>query len=190
MIALKRKKEIVILSHCILNCNAKVEGLALYEGAQIDLIKYLIDNGYGIIQLPCPEMSMHGVKRWGHVKEQFDTPYFRKKCREIFDPVLEQIVDYTDKGYKIKALIGIDGSPSCGVYKTCSSRLWGGEVGCQYGIEDKIKDLKEVEEKGVFIEEIQSLLLEKKIKIKFIAVDEANPNASIDNIINNLGGKI
>jgi len=190
VVEINRKKEIVILSHCILNCNSKVEGLALYEGAQVELIKYIIEKGYGIIQLPCPEMSMYGVKRWGHVKEQFDTPYFRKKCREIFEPILEQIIDYMENGYVIKALIGIDGSPSCGVNKTCSSKLWGGEVGCEYGIEDKVKDLKSIEAKGVFIEEIQKLLLERKITIKFIAIDEVNPNASISNIIKNLEGEI
>lgn len=178
-----RKKEMVLLCHCILNCNSKVEGLSLYEGTQVELVKYLIEKGYGIIQLPCPEMSMYGIKRWGHVREQFDTPYFRKNCRKIFEPILEQIVDYTKNGYKFKALIGIDGSPSCGVNVTCSSSMWGGEVGAGYGKEEKVKDLNVINSKGIFIEEIQGMLKEKGIDIKFVAIDESNLEASTKYII-------
>lgn len=181
---MKRKKSLVILCHCILNCNSKVEGIANYEGAQKEIIKYLCEKGYGIIQLPCPEITMYGVKRWGHVKEQFDTPYFRRHCRNIFLPILEQVKDYIKNGYTIKALIGIEGSPSCGVKKTCSSVLWGGEVGNGYGLEDKIKDLKYVESNGIYIEEISNMLRESNITIRFIAVDEENPDSSVDEVIN------
>lgn len=120
-----RSKKIVILSHCILNSNAKVDGLAKYEGVLGQLIVYLIEEGYGIIQLPCPEISIYGVKRWGVVKEQNNTPHYRKHCRKILEPILEPVIDYMTNGYEIKALIGVDGSPSCGVVQTCSSRIWG-----------------------------------------------------------------
>ncbi|MCB2289687.1 hypothetical protein LGK97_07910 [Clostridium sp. CS001] len=185
---MQRKKEMVLLCHCIVNCNSKVEGLALYKGAQVDLIKYLIEKGYGIIQLPCPEMSMYGIKRWGQVKEQFDTPYYRNNCKKILEPILEQVLDYTRNGYSINALIGVDGSPSCGVNKTCSSSLWGGEIGFEYGIEKKIKNVITINAKGVFIEELDMLLAQNNIKIKFIAIDESNPNSSIEYIINSLEG--
>lgn len=169
---MKRRKKIIILCHCILNCNSKVEGLSLYKGAQEKILKYFIDEGYGIIQLPCPEITLYGVKRWGNVKEQFNTPYFRKHCRDIFIPYLNQIIDYIKNGYKIDGIIGIDGSPSCGVNKTCSSLTWGGEIGCEFGIDKKINDVKIIKEKGIFIEEIQKILKEYNIDIKFFSIDE------------------
>lgn len=179
---MKRKKDLVILCHCLLNSNSKVEGLAQYEGACKNLIKYLVDKGYGIIQLPCPEITMYGIKRWGHVKEQFDTPCFRNHCRNIFSDVMEQIIEYTKNGYTFKTLIGIDGSPSCGVNKTCSSSLWGGEMAVEYGLSHKIKDLKFIEAKGVFIEEISNLLDVNNIKINLIAIDEKYPESSLEKI--------
>jgi predicted secreted protein len=33
---------------------------------------------------------------------------------------------YRDNGYLLKGIIGIDGSPSCGVHKTCRSTRWSG----------------------------------------------------------------
>jgi predicted secreted protein len=61
---MKRDKNIVVVCHCILNCNSKVEGLSEYRGA-VDFTKKLVDSGIGIIQLPCPEMILYGIKRWG-----------------------------------------------------------------------------------------------------------------------------
>lgn len=72
---MKRNKKIALVSHCILNANSKVEGLSEYGGMLKDVMNYLMDEGYGIIQMPCPEMAIYGIKRWGHVKEQFDTPH-------------------------------------------------------------------------------------------------------------------
>lgn len=180
---MKRKKNLVLLCHCVLNCNSKVNGLALYEGAQEELVRYLVENGYGMIQLPCPEMTLYGVKRWGHVKEQFDTPCFRKHSREIFSPILDQIQDYLKNGYNIKALVGIDGSPSCGINKTCSSIKWGGEVGAEYGLEDKIKDLKFTDDSGAFIEEINKMMIEKGIGIQLISIGECSPKTTVNEII-------
>jgi len=181
---MKRKRCIVLLCHCLLNCNSKVEGLAEYQGALESLLKYLIANGYGLIQLPCPEITMYGVKRWGQVKEQYNTPYFRTHCQQIFRPIMEQIVDYLNSGYTCKALIGIDGSPSCGVNKTCSSAQWGGEVGSADGLAAKISDLKTIPSSGVFIEEITSCFKENNIKIDLLAIDESDPELSVDEIIN------
>ena len=187
---MQRSKRIILLSNCILNSNAKVEGLAKYKGALKDIVKNLIDLEYGIIQLPCPEMQLYGIKRWGHVKEQFDTPYFRKNCQVILAPIIDQIVDYTRNGYIFEAVIGIDGSPSCGVNMTCSSVHWGGEVANEYGIQDKIKDIKLIQGQGVFMEELKIALSVHKIEIPFIAVDEGNTASSTKEIIKYLRGEI
>ncbi len=179
---MKRDKRIVLVAHCLLNCNSKVEGLAQYQGALREIVNPILEAGVGIIQLPCPELTLYGTKRWGHVKEQFDTPYFREHCREIFGPYLRQIKDYLSSDYQIIGLIGVDGSPSCGVNKTCSSNRWGGEFLETTSIQDKIEDLDYSNNSGVFIEEIRQVLNREEIDIPLLAIDETEPKKSKEKI--------
>lgn len=169
---MERKREIVVLSHCILNCNSKVEGLSNEKGSHNIALKFL-NKGYGIIQLPCPEMIMYGIKRWGHVKEQFDNLFYRNQCKIMLEPYIKQFENYIKNDYEIKAIIAIDGSPSCGYNKTCSSDNWYGELSGCNNLSEKINDIKMVNEKGVFIEELENLLCENNFKIPIIGLDES-----------------
>lgn len=169
---MERKREIVVLSHCILNCNSKVEGLSNEKGSHNIALKFL-NEGYGIIQLPCPEMIMYGIKRWGHVKEQFDNLFYRNQCKIMLEPYIKQFENYIKNDYKIKAIIAIDGSPSCGYNKTCSSDNWYGELSGCNNLLAKINDIKMVNERGIFIEELESLLCENNLKIPIIGLDES-----------------
>lgn len=172
---MNRNREIVAICHCILNCNSKVEGLSEFKGAQNIAID-LINEGYGIIQLPCPEMIMYGMKRWGHVKEQFDNMFYKEQCREMLTPIIRQFDEYLKNDYDIKGIIAIDGSPSCGYNKTCSSKSWYGELsGCQ-NLDDKIHDIQMVDGKGVFIEELEKLLVENNLNIPIVGFDECSNN--------------
>lgn len=65
-------KKIIFVSHCILNTASKV---VLYNQTDMDAEENLrkkfmhkaIDQEVQIIQLPCPEFTLYGPKRWGHV---------------------------------------------------------------------------------------------------------------------------
>lgn len=161
-------KKVILLSHCVINEKSKVKKFEINPPGDIkEFINLLIDNEIGIIQLPCPEMFCYGLKRWGHVKEQFDTPHYREICRELFQPYLEQIKEYIANGYEIIGLIGIEGSPSCGIYKTCSGK-WGGELGGNPYLQDTINTITLADESGVFIEEIKNILSENNISFPFI----------------------
>lgn len=184
---MNRNRKIILLCHCILNCNSKVEGCSLYGGAMSDITKALIDSGFGIIQLPCPELTLYGIKRWGHVKDQFDTPYYRKHCRNMFVPYLEQLQDYMSSGYEIIGLIGINGSPSCGINKTCMGS-WGGEFSESPDLESTLGSVKLVASQGVFIEELSSILQANNINLPFIGIDEADMADSVEKINNFIGG--
>lgn len=168
---MKRNREIVVVCHCILNCNSKVEGLSEFKGVQSIIID-LINNGYGIIQLPCPEMIMYGINRWGHAKEQFDNLFFREQCRQMLIPYVRQFDGYLKNNYNIKSIIAIDGSPSCGYNKTCSSKNWFGELSGCNGLKNKINDIQMVDGKGVFIEELEKLLDEYNLEIPIVGFDE------------------
>ncbi|MBA2862840.1 CD3072 family TudS-related putative desulfidase [Methanococcus maripaludis] len=176
-----RNKKIALVAHCILNCNSKVEGLSEYGGALREVICYLMDEGFGIIQLPCPEMAIYGIKRWGHVKEQFDTPHFRNVTRKLVQPILEQVLDYVKNGYEVSLLVGIDKSPSCGINETCSSKEWGG-YSSNGNMAEKLEKLEMVPEKGIFMDEILKILKENEIVINCTAIDEENIEDSLKHL--------
>lgn len=111
---MKRSKELVIVSHCVLNQNSVVEGLARAKGA-FKIVEELLSDGVGIIQLPCPELKLLGIKRKGQSKKEYDTKEYRDLCRNLFLPILEDLNEYRENGYKIKKIIGIKQSPTCSI---------------------------------------------------------------------------
>jgi predicted secreted protein len=123
----ERSREIVVVAHCHLNVGTKVHGLADYPGARVDVIAPLIEQGVGIVQLPCPEATYLGMKRWGMTVEQYDTPAYRRHCRAILAPVLDTLVVLAQDGCTIREILGVEGSPSCGVTTTCAGYV-GGEL--------------------------------------------------------------
>ncbi len=182
---MKRKKKIILVCHCVLNSNSKVEGLSQYEGVFKEYVNIIANKGIGIIQLPCPEMIMYGIKRWGHVKEQFDNLFYRQECRRILEPIIQQIRNYVDFGYEIVGVVGIDGSPSCGVNFTCSGNF-GGEIVDSCQIDNILNTLKEVNGPGVFIEELKKYLQEINLEIPFISINEKDVYRSLDEIANKI----
>jgi len=125
-----RGGKIIFVSHCILNQNAKVRGIAIYPGAVRPIFDLLLDHGVGIYQMPCPEMTYLGALRWGQVRDQYDSPMFRRYCHGLATQVLEQAVEYRRGGYQVLGFIMVDGSPVCGLKKTPQSavegQVWGG----------------------------------------------------------------
>lgn len=157
------------MCHCILNVNSKIMGLALYAGAVERVVKKYLAAGIGMIQLPCPELTYLGLKRWGMTRDQYDTPYYRRHCTTILTPYVDQIVDYTRNGYQVEAVIGVDGSPSCGVHRTCigyRGGMIGGEPSPQF---------EELQEPGVFIRTLAEMLDAQGLSIPMEAIREDDP---------------
>lgn len=163
-------KKILVLTHCILNRASKVES---YDEKEImeenelrsELLKEIFEKDIELLQLPCPEFTMYGSKRWGHVKEQFDNPFFRKNCKEILNPIIEQLSEYNEniEKFKILGIVAIDGSPSCGYNLTCKGE-YGGELSCSH-LDEKINSVIMEREVGVFMEELEMLLKENNLNI-------------------------
>ena len=176
---MKRNRKIVLLAHCFLNVNAKVAGIATEAAGCKNIVSGLLDAGFGIIQLPCVEQSCCGSNRWGQVKEQLDFPAFRRRCRELLTPIVDQVLDFCENGYGICAVIGLDGSPACGVNYTCSGK-WGGEIGDGYGLPEKIASLHQLDEPGVMMEVLAEMFDEVGLAIPFFSVDEADPERDLE----------
>lgn len=113
----RRGRRMVMLAHCLLNQNAKVAGLASHPGVFSPLAPVLTEAGVGVVQLPCPEFQHLGPSRplGTDTVEQYDTPAYRAACAEIARRAAAGAASYRDAGYHILAVLGVEGSPSCGV---------------------------------------------------------------------------
>ncbi|PLS16274.1 hypothetical protein CVD28_17510 [Bacillus sp. M6-12] len=110
---MQRSKKILLISHCILNQNTVIDCEARAKGAVPSVINWAMAEGYGILQLPCPEFTFSGLSRPPMTYEEYDTAEYRKHCRSILAPVISQLKEYSKHGYEIIGSVGIQSSPSC-----------------------------------------------------------------------------
>ncbi|WDP88503.1 MAG: hypothetical protein HUN04_01595 [Desulfobacter sp.] len=170
---MNRNKQILVVSGCILNANAKILPLATYRGANLEFLMPWLEKGAGIVQLPCPETGFLGMKRWGMTREQYDTPAYRSHCRKIIRPALLEIEAYAEAGYTLAGVAGVMGSPSCGVKKTCLG-FTGGEIGCG-DINAQVDRLRMADGPGVFMEILKESFRDLKLDIDFFDVPDPSP---------------
>ena len=181
----KRSKMIAIVAHCLLNQNAKVNGFAFFPAMIKPLIDILHKNNFGVIQLPCSETTFSGTRRWWYVREQYDTPGYRTHCRRILEPILSQIVEYQKEGYKV-VIIGLDGSPSCGVRWSGTSKTWGGPPKIP---EDEMTKYPLAKKPGVFIKELVAMIKEAGTnKPRMIGAGFDMPGFKLDTIAEEIDG--
>lgn len=155
----KRGKKIVFVASCLLNTNNKVKGLARYPGMCKEVFDTLSDYGLGINQMQCPETLYVGIQRWWQTKNLYDSHGFRTFCRGLAEQVATYMEEYERAGYQTVAILGCDGSPTCGVSITSWDENWGGSpVDLDYN-----KAI--IEGTGVYIEELKKELESRGLKI-------------------------
>lgn len=152
---MRRSKQLIVLHHCLLNQNARARGLAKRKGAIEEIVEEAVKNGWGIYQIPCPELRFLGVEREPLSKTRYDVFEFRILCRNISEEVAEDIKRFLEVGYEIIAIVGIEGSPSCGVYLTHIE-----EMG-----EEKL-----VEGEGILVEEMKKALAKRGINVNYYGI--------------------
>lgn len=148
-----RSKSLVILCHCVINQNSVVMPLARAKGS-FQFVKQLIDEGLGIIQLPCPEFKYLGITRRPMEKEEYDTKEYRRLCRDLAIPTVKDIEEYLKEGYSIKGIVGIEESPTCSISG----------------------------KRGIFMEELINELEIRNIQLSYVEVpaDYSDEKASIE----------
>ncbi|GAB6907277.1 hypothetical protein JCM12296A_31140 [Desulfosarcina cetonica] len=127
-----------------------------------------------MFQLPCPELSYLGINRWGMTWEQYDHPNFRAHCRKILEYPLVQIQAMFQAGYEFVGIVGMNGSPNCGVTMTCAGYT-GGEICSQNNIAGQVKALRYISGQGVFIEELVAMLNQIGLQPELLAISETQP---------------
>lgn len=152
----ERSGKLAVVSHCIINQNSRVLGLAERSSVITEIAEFLSSGDIGIIQMPCPELTYAGILRRGQTKDQYDNTMFRSHCEKIAEDIVSQIQEYLKCGTQTEIVIGVDGSPSCGVNETSMGNP------CE-----NMKRPKKTKGSGILIEELRSALEKRKISIPF-----------------------
>ena len=148
------KRRVAFIAHCLLNQNAKVDEGAKTPAMWKPVLDLLHERGYLIRQMPCPELAFGGARRFWGVREQFDTPLYRRHCRRIAKLVASVMEPHLAAGDDV-VLIGVDSSPTMGVDFTPSAPHWGGRP-------DRVEDDSElVRGDGIFVEELRAELAKR-----------------------------
>ncbi|MBY0095815.1 CD3072 family TudS-related putative desulfidase [Mesobacillus maritimus] len=110
---MQRSKKILLVSHCILNQNTVIKEEARALGAIPSATDWIKEEGFGVVQLPCPEFTFLGLDRPPMTYEEYDNEKYRSHCQKILTPIIEQLTEYRRSGYEITGVLGIQSSPSC-----------------------------------------------------------------------------
>lgn len=147
-------RDVLVVSHCILNPATRVKGLGYHNEAA----QKLLQTSKNIIQLPCPELIYFADKRWEVTQDQLDIPNYRRFCRKLARPYADTISILHKQGLKIH-LTGISKSPSCAVNVTT--------IGYSGGlIKNAHPEHKHVMGYGIFTQELLKLLGKMEIDIE------------------------
>ncbi len=173
-------KHLLVLSHCILNHAAKVEQdeseLQDEYRVRAELLRLILEKDVQMIQLPCPEFLMYGSQRWGHVRNQFEHPYYIAQCRKLLETTLLQLEEYSQhpESFHLMGIVSVEGSPNCGYRLTCVGSKWKGEIGEDpKHVEEIQHSLRMVDEPGVYMKLLENELNERQLSIPIITMDEA-----------------
>jgi predicted secreted protein len=130
-----RSKRVIFVSHCLLNENTRYAGGAFRSGGIDELTAVFQRAGLGIVQMRCPEQCAWGGVRKRHILAVYGSRgslifrllpvlvplflwYTRVRYWFLAGVVARDIDDYLGSGYSVAGVVGVGGSPSCGVCTT------------------------------------------------------------------------
>ncbi len=156
---MKRGKKILYISHCLLNQNTIAPTLVKkgWTSGVWELTRLCEKYDVGLEQMPCPEFDVKGYPRCLATKDDYETEEFRDYCKKLSEEVEKNIRKFEKAGFKVLGVVGVAGSPSCGVFETHRKNVEG-----------------RVKESGIFMEE-----LKKIVKKPFTDFDYKKPELSL-----------
>jgi predicted secreted protein len=133
----ERSRQVVFLSHCLLNENTRYLGGACRRCCVREVVEQCMERGIGMVQMPCPEREVWGgvlkrkllflygaqrrsalVGRLAPALLPLVLGYVRLRYRRIARRVVDEVDDYIRSGFSVVGIVGIDGSPTCGLHRT------------------------------------------------------------------------
>ena len=184
----------MFVSHCLLNENVRDLGGAFHSGAVPEMLE-LLRSGVGVYQMPCPEQ-----RAWGGVLKRRmlfayglrGSPLFRfrgalfrlfvwhtrARYGRLAARVADDIEDYVRSGARVVGVVGIGGSPSCGVTTTLDlRRSFEIIAACPLAridpdfVNDRAVAACRAPGEGLFIAALQRRLAKRGIDVPFVEYD-------------------
>ncbi len=128
-----RSREVVFVPHCLLNQNTRYLSGSVCRGVVSAAVAPYLADGTGIVQMPCPEQRVWGgviktrmlwliqhprIARVAPALLPLALPYVRWHYAHHARAVARDIEDYLASGLSVRGIVGVAGSPSCGVHTT------------------------------------------------------------------------
>ena len=177
----KRSKKVILVAHCVLNQNAKIDRCAHYPGAMKEVVHILVDAGVGIIQMPCPELGYLGLDRQldrgvlstvesedSRVAERMMENQGNARCHAIATDLVYQVEEYRKHGFAVVGIVGINGSPTCGVETTWAKN-------------------REEQGAGIFVQILDEECHRKNISLPLRGIKAHEPQKAIAAVLELLG---
>ena len=191
----ERSKRVIFVSHCLLNENTRYLGGAFRPGGVDELVDGFQRQGLGICQMHCPEQ-----RAWGGVLKRYLLPlygsrgtllyhlrhvllplflwYTRWRYHRLAHEVGRDIEDDVRSGFEVAGIVGVGGSPSCGVSLALDlPRSLEVVAGCPLARLDRRVMNEEVvaaclsEGKGLFVAALQRELRRKRLSVRWYEHD-------------------
>jgi predicted secreted protein len=137
-----RSRRVIFLSHCLLNENTRYLGGACHAGCVPEVVERCVADHLGMVQMPCPEqrawggvlkpmlLAVYGLRYRSPLLFLLRRPllalflwHTRRVYRELARRVAAEVTDYVASGMEVTTIVGVDGSPSCGVSTTLHWQL-------------------------------------------------------------------
>jgi len=118
-----RSGRIVLVSHCIINCNDKFPGYADVPGAYTDFMIPILEAGIGVFQMPCLEMLGWGGVGRKHIEHDLERNNLDQAWIKEYPALAaywarwtaNHVQDYVENGYDVLGIIHVGDSPTCGL---------------------------------------------------------------------------
>ena len=169
----KRSKKIIFVAHCVLNQNSKLDKCAHYPGAIKEVVELFLKEDIGMVQMSCPELLFLGLNRQSPADRQLSVQDEDTRIGKLMseDNALEickflavahayQMEEYVNSEFEVLGIIGINGSPTCGV-------------------ETNWRDGQEAGGKGAYINELSKLLEQHELDIPIRGIKAYNPEEAV-----------
>lgn len=118
----RRSKQIVFVSHCIININNKFPGYADVPGAYTRFVIPILQQGVGVFQMSCCEVLGWGGVGRKHIeynldRKNLDQDWIKEYpalCAHWACWTADSLQDYVENGYQVLGIIYVQDSPTCG----------------------------------------------------------------------------
>jgi len=171
---MKGAKKIIVVSECIYNELCK-PGCRVREDKTLEELRTHLAKYHCVMVLKCPEEEIFGIFRFDTTRKMMErNDFFLERCQKLAKDTAKRIRNY-DEALRIKGegiseviIIGVDGSPVCGIERYLDNEGGVPNAGRPKKMEDWYTSF---EGSGILIELLKNELEERDIPFKCFGVE-------------------